>query len=322
MRQSPLKLLLSSQMIGVRPATVSRNAAKAGGGSPDPLIRTFAISAALADGKGTGCVSQAIERFIMENNRFAVDAQLDVAFDGEAAGDGRLGRAQRVFDSTLRAVMQAAVGDRPLDEPGRGVDRRQPSISKTASTSASASSGRCDTPTVVRACRPFSPNSSAMKLEAPFIAWGRASKLDSTLKNPPSRTTCFTLSRSPSAACAWAAKLMAQSSGRLARGVNLGIGRELALVALGELPIFPERQLAGDEQQRSGAHERDVIRDRRRRFGQNDAHLFQAFGDSAHGGANSSACLPVAREAKPPASDPRLCRLSGEGKLVFGFPRA
>ena len=49
MRQSPSNLLLSSQMIGVRPATVSRNAVKVGGGSPEPLMRSFAISPALKE---------------------------------------------------------------------------------------------------------------------------------------------------------------------------------------------------------------------------------------------------------------------------------
>jgi hypothetical protein len=44
-RQSPSNRLLSSQMSGVRPATAARNAARVGGGSPDPLIRTSAISA-------------------------------------------------------------------------------------------------------------------------------------------------------------------------------------------------------------------------------------------------------------------------------------
>ena len=59
-------------MIGVRPATVSRKAAKVGGGSPDPLIRSFAISAALKAETEPDRVSQAVQRFIMENNRFAV----------------------------------------------------------------------------------------------------------------------------------------------------------------------------------------------------------------------------------------------------------
>jgi hypothetical protein len=73
----------------------------------------------------------------MENNRFAVGAQLDVAFNGEAPRDGRLRRAQRVFDHAMRAVVQAAMGDWTLHEPGRSVDRRQASISNTASISAS-----------------------------------------------------------------------------------------------------------------------------------------------------------------------------------------
>ena len=138
-------------MIGVRPATVSRNAAKVGGGSPDPLMRSLAISAELKAEIGTRRVSQAIQRFIMENNDFAVGAHLDVAFDGEAARDRRLRRAQGVFNHPVRAVVQAAMGDRALDQPGGRVDRRQASISNTASTSASALSGRCATPTVVRA---------------------------------------------------------------------------------------------------------------------------------------------------------------------------
>ena len=138
-------------MIGVRPATASRNATKVGGASPDPLMRTFAISAALRAGKPAGRVGQAIERFVMENNRFAVGAQLNVAFDREAARNRRLSRAQRILDHAFGCVMQAAMRDRTLDEPGRSVDWPQSSISNTASTSARALSGRCATPTVVRA---------------------------------------------------------------------------------------------------------------------------------------------------------------------------
>ena len=133
-----------------------------------------------------------------------------------------------------------------------------------------------------------------MKLEAPFIAWGRASKLELDVEEPAEPHDLLHLVEIAERRLRLGKHVDGAESRRLARGVDLGIGRELALVALGELPIFPERQLAGDEQERSGAHERDVIRDRRRRFGQNDAHLFQAFGGSAHGGANSSACLPVA----------------------------
>ena len=91
-------------MIGVRPATVSRNAAKVGGGSPEPLIRILPISAALMARKRARRVRQAIERFIMKNNRFAVGAQLDVAFDGEAAGDRRLAPRASVFSITPFAL--------------------------------------------------------------------------------------------------------------------------------------------------------------------------------------------------------------------------
>src|SRR5271167_5050963 len=136
----------------------------------------------------------------MKNKGFSVSAHLDVEFDRETAGDRRLRRSKRVFDHAPGLIVETAMGDRTLDEPGGSVDRRQALTSKTASISASALSGRCETPTVPRAWRPLAPNNSATRSEAPFIAWGRASKDDATLKNPPSRTTCSTRSRSPSAA--------------------------------------------------------------------------------------------------------------------------
>ena len=52
----------------------------------------------------------------MENNRFAIGARLDVAFDGEAASDRGFGRPEGVFDHPW-LLMQAAVGDRTLDQP-------------------------------------------------------------------------------------------------------------------------------------------------------------------------------------------------------------
>src|ERR1700729_2098169 len=38
---------------------------------------------------------------------------------------------------------------------------------------------------------------------------------------------------------------------RLARGLDFGISRELALVALGKLAVFPQRELTRDKQQRA-----------------------------------------------------------------------
>src|SRR3984957_5343631 len=71
---------------------------------------------------------------------------------------------------------------------------------------------------------------------------------------------------------------------RPARGLDFGISRELALVALGKLAVFPQRELTRDKQQRASADGRNIVCDRRRRFGQNDAHLFQAFSGVAHSG--------------------------------------
>ena len=101
-------------MTGVRPATAARNAAKVGGGSPDPLIRSAAISAAPLGRDRARGVGQAIQRFVMKNKSFAVAAQLNVAFDGESAGDRRLPPIERVFDHPLGLIVQAAMGDRTL----------------------------------------------------------------------------------------------------------------------------------------------------------------------------------------------------------------
>ena len=162
-----------------------------------------------------------------------------------------------------------------------------------------------------------------MRSDAPFIAWGRASKLEATLKNPPSRTTCATRSRSPSASRAWASTLTAQRRAASRAGSRAEFGRELAFVALGELAVLAERELAGDEQKGSGAHERAVIGGRRRGLGENDAELLEALCGFAHQRANSSNSKPdiggkraTARShgrADPgldPGASPRLRRLA------------
>ena len=106
----------------------------------------------------------------------------------------------------------------------------------------------------------------------------------STLKNPPSRTTCATRSRSPSAACAWASTLMTQSLAASRAASISESAVSLPCVALGELAVRPERNLAGDEQKRPGAHGRNIVGDRRRGFRKNDAQLLQALGGFAHRG--------------------------------------
>ena len=88
----------------------------------------------------------------MEDDRLAVGGALDVAFDGKTRGDGGAGGAERVFNPSV--PMPPAMGDRAGGQPVQGA------ISNNPSTSQMALSGRCATPTVVRACRPFSPKTS------------------------------------------------------------------------------------------------------------------------------------------------------------------
>ena len=153
------------------------------------------------------------------------------------------------------------------------------------------------------------------------MAWGRESKLELDVEEPAEAHNLLYPVEIAKRRMRLGKHIDRAELGRLARRVDFGIGRELAPVALRELSILPERQLAGDEQQRSGAHGRDVVCDRRRRFGQNDAHFFQALGGLAHG-RRGLLDLPAVARASAAAGGSRLCRLSGEGKLVFAFLRA
>jgi len=59
---------------------------KVGALPPDPLIRHFAISAALKEERDRR--RRASDRaLLMETNGFAVDAQMDIALDREATDD-------------------------------------------------------------------------------------------------------------------------------------------------------------------------------------------------------------------------------------------
>ena len=115
---------------------------------------------------------QAAQNVVVKHHRLTVAAELNVAFDGESAGDRRFGGADRVFGQAFGRVVETAMGDRPRGQPGR---RAHGAISNSASTSAIDPSGRKATPTVVRAWRPRSPNAAAIRSDAPFIACGSAS---------------------------------------------------------------------------------------------------------------------------------------------------
>ena len=141
MRQSPSNRLLSSQITGVRPATGGEKRAKRARPflrAPDPRLTDFRRALVAERAAGVG---QAVERLVVEYERLAVGAHLDVAFDGEAGRDRRFGRAERVFDHPLFDVMQATVRDRALGQPGWSVERSQGAISKRASPLAAIGAG-------------------------------------------------------------------------------------------------------------------------------------------------------------------------------------
>src|SRR5579863_5772762 len=138
----------------------------------------------------------------------AIGGELNIAFDGEVAVDGGESCARHVLDNAARAIVQATMGHRPRRQP---VGRAHPyEISKTPSTSTEASAGSADTPTVVRACRPLSPNAATIRSEAPLSTFGPSRKSGAELTKPPRRTTRATLSRSPIAALTCARRLIAQ----------------------------------------------------------------------------------------------------------------
>src|SRR5262249_1629000 len=159
--------------------------------------------------EGSAAVGEATERIVVMHHRLAVAADLQIDLDAVVARDGGGNCARRVLDDALRRIMQAAMGNRPGGEPiGR---HRGHFTSNIPSTSTAASSGSTATPTVVRACRPLSPNRETIRSEAPFITFGPSTKPGSELMKPPRRTTRVTFSRSPSAAFTCARTLMAQA---------------------------------------------------------------------------------------------------------------
>src|SRR6185436_16736134 len=159
-----------------------------------------------------GPLGEAAERVVVMHHRLAIRRKLDVAFDGEVAADGGLRGGRHVFDDAARNIMQAAMGDRPCRQPVRRAHEGYSAqdTSKMASTSTAASEGSEATPTVVRACRPLSPNAVTIRSEAPLSTLGPSRKSGAELMKPPSRTTRTTLSRSPSAALTCASRLTPQ----------------------------------------------------------------------------------------------------------------
>ena len=128
MRQSPSNRLLSSQMIGVRPATGSRKSAKVGEAARPGAAVIAASSRDLGRAQGRERalgVGQPVERVVMKDKRSPSALICRSHSMAKPPRDRGLGRPKRVLDHAARCVVQAAVGDRTLGQPGRSVDRRQ-----------------------------------------------------------------------------------------------------------------------------------------------------------------------------------------------------
>src|SRR5262249_25827044 len=163
-------------------------------------------------GERAAALGEAAERVVVVHHGLAIAAELQVDLDAVAGGHRGRDRARGILDDAARRIVQAAVGDRPRGEPvGCSHGRERHFTSNMPSTSTAASSGSTATPTVVRACRPLSPNSDTIRSEAPFMTFGPSTNFGSELMKPPRRTTRVTFSRSPSAAFTWASTLMAQA---------------------------------------------------------------------------------------------------------------
>src|SRR5450830_1419402 len=160
----------------------------------------------------------------------AICADLQIGLHSVAAGDGRRECRCGVLDHSGGGVVQTTMRERSRGEPietgHEGLFRfvhdlvRKPVptfrdhalvTSNRPSTSKAASAGNAATPTVERAWRPLSPNTSTIRSEAPFITFGPSAKPGAELMKSPSRTTRLTLSRSPSAPLICARRLTAQA---------------------------------------------------------------------------------------------------------------
>src|SRR5262249_25002704 len=156
-------------------------------------------------------IGQPAERIVVIHHGLAVGAELQVAFDAVAGSDRGGECRRRVLDDAFFGIVQAPVRHRPRDQPIEARHLNGQATSKTPSTSTAASPGSTATPTVVRACRPLSPSTATIRSEAPFMTLGPSRNEGAELMKPPRRTTCLTLSRSPSAALTCASTLIAQA---------------------------------------------------------------------------------------------------------------
>ena len=90
------------------------------------LLRKRKFAKASAVRAATGPVSdcQSVERVVVKHDRHVVGGALQVDFDGEAFAHGRADRGGAVLDDAFGPIVQAAMGDRPLQPIKLGHGRR------------------------------------------------------------------------------------------------------------------------------------------------------------------------------------------------------
>ena len=119
-------------------------------------------------------------------------ASCSIALDGVVAGHGGGECAGGVFDHACCGIVQAAMGDRHLREPGqglaappsRGMEHEPYSTSNMPSTSTATLRGNDPEPTAERACLPFSPRTSTRRSEAPLTTLGWSAKSATAFTKP------------------------------------------------------------------------------------------------------------------------------------------
>ena len=117
---------------------------------------------------------------------------------------------------------------------------------------------------------------------------------------PPSRTTRTTLSRSPSAALICASRLIAQARAAFWPSSTETSAAELALGD--ELAVGVETKLAGNDQQIAGAHEADIVGDRRGRRRQRNPEIGELLFHRSR--PFQSSCAPAMRLTMDAFSSP------------------
>ena len=112
---------------------------------------------------------EALEVVVVEHHGLAITRQLQVAFDGVAAGNGAREGGGGVLHDPARDVMQSAVRDGSRGDEGRALRH---STSTMASTSVEMPIGSDGEATAERAWRPLSPNTSTIRSDAPLMTLG------------------------------------------------------------------------------------------------------------------------------------------------------